>query len=139
VFVFFAYICLVKSEIDRQMAAETQTQTSIKKKKNGKTIGCWINSEQQKLLVEKYGKVPDSKIILHVLLEQELKIITPEINKLQIKQEDYIYELKRIGRNLNQLMKLLHKRKLTKYASTVVPLIKKLNNHIFSEEQKLSF
>jgi len=87
------------------------------------------------LLIEKYGELPNSKIILHVLLEKELKVITPEIKNIQIKQEDYILQLKKIGRNLNQLVKLLHKRNFQKYNNVIFPLIKKLDTHIFQEQK----
>jgi len=119
---------------------ETQNNELIfEQNKNGKAISCWVNLNQQKMLIEKYGKLPDSKIILHVLLEKELKIITPEIRNIQIRQQSYIYELKQIGKNLNQLVKILHKREPKKYNNIVIPLIKKLNQRIFQEEKAVTF
>lgn len=70
----------------------------MKEKNKGKTIGAWVNLEDQKSLIRRFGEVPDSKTILAHLLNEPIKVL--EIDK---NTDDILYQLKAIGNNLNQI------------------------------------
>lgn len=68
------------------------------KETKGKVVSAWVNSKDQINLIKRFGMLPDSKMTLAHLLNEPIKIV--EIDK---NTDDIIYELKKIGNNLNQI------------------------------------
>lgn len=71
----------------------------MKRNNKGKTIGTWVNQNDQIKLIERFGELPDSKFILSHLLNEPVMI--QEIDK---NTDEILFQLKKIGNNLNQIV-----------------------------------
>lgn len=88
-----------------------------KKIKKGKMIGTWMNPQDERCYIKKFGKVPDSEMIKKHLKNEPIKVIEINPNDRKI-----LYELGKIGTNINQITLKINQNPFKYYAQEVEKL-----------------
>ena len=90
-----------------------------------KVLSCWINDKNRGKLVEKFGKLPDSKTVLSILLNEP--IVTKNIDQ---SKREFLFQLKQIGNNLNQISRSLNQNNNQNFDKEIEFLLQEIKQKI---------